>query len=222
MLGGVNIFYDTFRKSIFEMTQATEKTGRLGRPRGDAALSHAVIMDAVYGLLQEKSARELSMEAVAKRAGVGKPTLYKWWPSKGALIFAMFHERMVGMLEVTQATSAEAAIRSKVQHLISEFNGLFGKVMAELIAEGQNDPTVLHELYQSHISVRRASTIADIERGKSAGEFRNDTDPELLVDAIFGPVYYRLLLRLTPLTQQYGDNLIDQVLKGVRMNPVRM
>jgi AcrR family transcriptional regulator len=203
------------------MTQAPQSPSRIGRPRNESAESHAAIMDAVYELLQEKSARDLSMEAVAKRAGVGKPTLYKWWPSKASLIFAMFHERMVDKVEAPQATSAEAAIRAKVRHLISAFNGLFGKVMAELIAEGQSDPTVLHELYESHISLRRASTIADIERGKSAGEFPADIDSELLVDAIFSPMYYRLLLRLTPLTQQYGDNLIDQVLRGLRASPVR-
>lgn len=178
-------------------------------------------MNAVYEMLQEKSVRDLSMEAVAKRAGVGKPTLYKWWPSKAALIFAMFHERMVGKIEAPQAKSAEAAIRAKVRHLIAEFNGLFGKVMAELIAEGQSDPTVLRVLYESHISLRRASAIADIEWGKSAGEFTGATDPELLVDAIIGPMYFRLMLRLTPLTQQYGDKLIDQVLRGLRTNPAR-
>lgn len=53
-------------------------------------------MDAVYALLQERSVRDLTMEAVARRAGVGKPTLYKWWPSKAALVFAMFHERLAG------------------------------------------------------------------------------------------------------------------------------
>jgi len=203
------------------MTEPLQSPSRIGRPRSETAESHAAIMDAVYELLQEKSARDLTMEAVAKRAGVGKPTLYKWWPSKAALIFAMFHERMDGKVEVPQASSAEAAIRAKVRHLISEFNGLFGKVMAELIAEGQNDSAVLHELYESHISLRRASTIADIERGKGAGEFPSDTDPELLVDAIVGPMYYRLLLRLTPLTQEYGDNLIDQILRGLRLDPVR-
>jgi AcrR family transcriptional regulator len=189
---------------------------RIGRPRSETAESHAAIMDAVYQLLQEKSARELSMEAVAKRAGVGKPTLYKWWPSKASLIFAMFHERMAGRIEASQSSNVEAVLRAKVRHMITEFNGLFGKVMAELIAEGQNDPAVLRELYESHISLRRAATIADIERGKSAGEFAGDTDPELLVDAIFGPMYYRLLLRLTPLTQDYGKKLVDQVLRGVR------
>jgi AcrR family transcriptional regulator len=203
------------------MSPTPQSPSRIGRPRSETAESHAAIMDAVYELLQEKSARDLTMEAVAKRAGVGKPTLYKWWPTKAALIFAMFHERMVGKMDAPLATSAEAVIRTKVRHLIGEFNGLFGKVMAELIAEGQNNPSVLHELYESHIGVRRESTIADIERGKSAGEFPDDTDPELLVDAIFGPMFYRLLLRLTPLTQQYGDRLIDQVLRGLRTNLVR-
>ncbi|HTM82214.1 TetR/AcrR family transcriptional regulator [Asticcacaulis sp.] len=198
-----------------------QSPSRIGRPRSVAAESHAAILDAVYELLHEKSVRDLSMEAVAKRAGVGKPTLYKWWPSKAALIFAMFHERMVGKLEAPPAASAEEAIRAKVRHLIGEFNGLFGKVMAELIAEGQSDQAVLQELYDSHISLRRASTIGDIERGKDAGEFPEDTDPELLVDAIFGPMYYRLLLRLMPLTEAYGASLIDQVLRGLRANPGR-
>jgi AcrR family transcriptional regulator len=208
-------------ENICEMTSSPQEPPRIGRPRSVTAESHAAIMDAVYALLRERSVRDLSMEAVAKRAGVGKPTLYKWWPSKAALIFAMFHERMVGKLESPLATSAEEAIRAKVRHLIGEFNGLFGKVIAELIAEGQSDPAVLQELYDSHIGLRRASTITDIERGKGAGEFPQDIDPELLVDAIFGPMYYRLLLRLMPLTEEYGDNLIDQVLRGLRANPGR-
>jgi len=156
------------------------------------------------------------MVAVAKRAKVGKPTLYKWWPSKAALIMAMFHERLAAKLEVSPAATAEQAIRAKMRHLIGEFNGLFGKVMADLIAEGQRDPGILQELYERHISLRRASTVADIERGKASGELVPDTVPELLIDAIFAPVYFRLLLRLAPLTNQYGDRLIDQAFRGVR------
>ncbi len=173
-------------------------------------------MDAVYELLQEKSARELTMEAVAKQAKVGKPTLYKWWPSKAALVMAMFHERLAGQSQVPATATAEEAIRTKMRHLIAEFNGLFGKVMADLIAEGQSDPAILHELYESHMRLRRASTVADLERGKASGEFSAEADPELLVDAIFAPVYYRLLLRFAPLSEQYGNDLIDQVLRGAR------
>jgi AcrR family transcriptional regulator len=189
---------------------------RIGRPRSEAAVSHAAIMDAVYALLKEKPASELTMEAIAKRAKVGKPTLYKWWPSKAALIMAMFYERLVGKLEAPRASTAEEAIRVKMRRLIKEFNGLFGKVMAELIAEGQSDPSILKELYERHIRLRRESTVADIERGKANGEFAADVDPELLIDAIFGPIYYRMLLRLGPLTEQYGNGLISQAVRGTQ------
>ena len=57
----------------------------------------------------------------------------------------------------------------------------------------------------------------DIERGMASGEFASSANPELLVDAIFGPMYYRLLLRLSPLTEGYGEALIDQVLHGAPM-----
>lgn len=189
---------------------------RIGRPRSEAAVSHAAIMDAVYELLKEKPASELTMEAIAKRAKVGKPTLYKWWPSKAALIMAMFYERLVGKLEAPQASTVEEAIRVKMRRLIKEFNGLFGKVMAELIAEGQSDPSIVKELYERHIRLRRESTVADIERGKANGEFAADVDPELLIDAIFGPIYYRMLLRIGPLTEQYGNGLISQAVRGTR------
>jgi len=198
------------------VSQSRTKSAHIGRPRSDAAVSHAAIMDAVYELLQEMPARDLTMEAVAKRANVGKPTLYKWWPSKAALIMAMFYERLAGHLEAPVAATAEAVIRTKMRRLIKEFNGLFGKVMADLIAEGQSDPTILQELYERHIRLRRASAIADVERGKAAGEFSANTNAELLVDAVVAPVYYRLLLRFAPLTQKYGKDLIDQALLGVR------
>jgi AcrR family transcriptional regulator len=196
--------------------QSVRKSAPLGRPPSEAAVSHSAIMDAVYELLQEKSARELTMEAIARRAKVGKPTLYKWWPSKDALIMAMFHERLAEHFEAPAASTAEEAIRTKMRRLIAQLNGLFGKVMADLIAEGQSDSAILQELYERHIRLRRASTVADIERGKLASEFSTDTNAELLVDAIFAPVYYRLLFRFAPLTEKYGNDLIDQVLIGVR------
>src|SRR5579859_2667198 len=64
------------------MKKDLRRAPRKGRPPSERATSHAVIMDAVYSLLQKKSVRDLTMEEVAKRAQVGKPTLYKWWPNK--------------------------------------------------------------------------------------------------------------------------------------------
>jgi len=189
---------------------------KIGRPSSTAAESHAAIMDAVYALLQEGSAKDLSMEAIAKKAKVGKPTLYKWWPSKAALIMAMFHERIVADAKTPPAaTTAEAALRTAMRRLVKGLNGLFGKVLADLITEGQSDPEVLRDLFEGHIKVRQAADVAAIERGKEKGELATDTNADLVVNAIFGSLIYRRLLRL-PITEKYGDELIDTVLRGIQ------
>ena len=112
------------------MPEKHAKRGRIGRPPSKTADSHSTIIDAVHFLLQQTSVRDLTMEAIAKRAGVGKPTLYKWWPSKTALVLAMFHERLAGEPMATKARTAEASIRERARHLIAALNGPFGKVMA--------------------------------------------------------------------------------------------
>ena len=172
-------------------------------------------MDAVYEMLQETSARDLTMEAVAKRAKVGKPTLYKWWPTKAALIMAMFQERLVGKPISSSAPTVEAALLAKMRRLAIDLDGVFGKVMADLIGEGQSDQKLLKELH-SHFCVRRLHTAADIERGKKSGEFLPNTDAELVMDMLFGPAYYRLLGGFPPLTQAYVEALTEGVLRGIR------
>lgn len=185
------------------------------------AASHVEIMDAVYALLQEKSVRDLTMEAVAQRAKVGKPTLYKWWPTKAALVLAMLCERMAPKLEKPLELTAEESLRFRVRRLIHAFNGPFGRIVAGLIAESQSEPAVLQQFFERWVSPRRTATIADLQRGKNAGELRSDAEPELLNDAIFGAIYYRLLLRSDPLTKRFGDELVEQVIRGQRSGNAR-
>jgi AcrR family transcriptional regulator len=196
--------------------------GRKGRPPSEMAASHTIIMDAVYGLLQEKSVRDLTMEEVAKRAKVGKPTLYKWWPTKATLVLAMLCERMAPNLEKPSDRTAEESLRFRVRSLINAFNGPFGKIVAGLIAESQSEPAILQEFFDRWVSPRRTATIDDLQRGKKAGELRSGAEPELLNDAIFGAIYYRLLLRSSgPLTKQFGEKLVEQVLHGHRSRNAR-
>src|ERR1700752_2597170 len=156
---------------------------RRGRPPSEMAASHEVIMDAVYALLEEKSVRGLTIEAVAKRAGVGKPTIYKWWSTKATLVLAMLCERMAPKLEKPTVLTAEESLRFRVRRLIDAFNGPFGKIVAGLIAEGQSEPAILQEFFDRWVSPRRNATIADLQRAKNASELRSETDPDLLNDA---------------------------------------
>jgi len=194
---------------------------RKGRPPRQTAASHAAIVDAVYALLQEKSVRDLTIEEVAKRAKVGKPTIYKWWSTKATLVLAMVCERMAPNLEMPTVLTAVESLRFRVRRLIDAFNGPFGKIVAGLIAEGQSEPAILQEFFDRWVSPRRNATIADLQRAKNAGELRSETEPELLNDAIFGAIYYRLLLRSGPLTRRFGEELVEQVIREHRSGNTR-
>src|SRR5260370_41895757 len=115
------------KRRVRAMVKKNEKKKR-GRPPSATAASHDAILNAVYNLLHEKSVRDLTIEEVARRAGVGKPTIYKWWPSKAALVMAMLDERIAEDLTAPGARDAEEAIRGLVKNLVRRFNGFAGKV----------------------------------------------------------------------------------------------
>jgi AcrR family transcriptional regulator len=207
--------------NMTSMQKKALPAARRGRPPSAMAASHAAIMDAVYALLREKSVHDLTMEEVAKRASVGKPTLYKWWPTKATLVLAMLCERMAPNLAMPTVLTAEESLRLRVRRLIDAFNGPFGKIVAGLIAEGQSEPAIRQEFFDRLVGPRRTATIADLQRGKNAGELRSDTEPDLLNDAIFGAIYYRFLLRSGPLTRRFGEELVEQVIRGHRSGNAR-
>ena len=183
-----------------------------GRPPGVSAVAHERILDAVQVVLEEKSFRVLTMEEVARRAGVGKPTLYKWWPSKAALVLDLFQQRLVVSLAVPEEWTPEEKIRAQVQETIRLLGGLFGKVAREIIAEGQSDPEVLRQYRDIYLAERRGFTLSFIHASKAAGEMRDDIDPELLIDMIYGPIYYRLLVGHQPLDAAFGSKIVDEAL----------
>lgn len=191
---------------------------RRGRPPSAAAASHNAILDAVYDLLHEKSVRDLTIEEVARRAGVGKPTIYKWWPSKAALVMDMLDGRIVEDLSAPGARNAEEAIRGLVTALIQRFNDFPGKVAAEILAEGQSEPGVLQEYRERYLRKRRAFAAEVIARAQASGEFRKDIDPQVLQDMIFGPLYFRRLVRHQPLDERFGNELVDHILAYVKRN----
>ncbi len=186
-----------------------------GRPPRENASSHHQILDAVIALLQKMPARDVSMEQIARRAGVGKPTLYKWWPSRTALLLAAFRERMdVGSSEEAAPPNAQEFLHQSLRSLTEAFSSFFGKFMADLVAEAQADPALLKEFYIEHVAPRRAASKEIIESGIEQGELRAGTDPDILIDALYGAVYYRLLLKSGPLDQAFAQRLVEQTLRG--------
>ena len=162
---------------------------------------------------QTRPVRNLQIQEVCRKAGVSKPTIYKWWPTKAAMVMAMFEQRMVRRLPSIEGLSAEQLIRVAVPGLIRLFNGPFGKVAAEMIAAGQSEPALLREFRDRYVLKRRKVAVKALEDAYASGEMKRSVDPELLLDLIFGPIYFRLLVKHQPLDQVFGKDLLDYVLR---------
>ena len=173
-----------------------------GRPKSDTAVVHDKILDVVFTLLKTRSVRKLTVDEVCRRAGVSKPTIYKWWPTKAAMVMDMFEQRMVRRIPDVEVFTAEQLIRVAVPRLIRLFNEVFGKVAAEMIAEGQSDPAVLREFRERYMLKRRAIW------SKSSRRHRNPVSSSALSTPScslihFGPIYYRLLVKHQPVNEEF-------------------
>jgi len=189
-------------------------TSTRGRRRSER--SHAAIVAATQELLVERSYPELTIEGVAARAGVGKQTIYRWWPSKAALVL----EAYLAGSEVVPPPSSAATARGDVRALVGWLIAVLarptgGHVVAGLVGELQHDPVLAEGFHRDVVPERRERMLAALERGRERGEIRADADLELAVDALHGAVFYRLLLSGEPLDDAFAEGLADQVLAGI-------
>jgi AcrR family transcriptional regulator len=185
-----------------------------GRPRCDAT-RHA-ILGAAYDLLTEGGIKAFTIEAVAARAGSAKTTIYRWWPSKGALAIEAFLEANSSALAFPRSASAVADLRAQVRLLARAFAGQAGQVIAGLVAEMQGDEETRRAFLQSYVEPRRAEARRLLERGIASGELRADLDVDVTLDALYGAIYWRLLTRPKGLDEGWVDRMLDNALRGMR------
>ena len=164
---------------------------RPGRPR-DAARDEEILA-AVLRLLEHTSYPELTVGAVAREAGVGKPTLYLRWPGKAAVV-ADAVVRVLSSDPFPDRGDLRADLVGGLHDMIRLFTTtVAGRVLPGLVADLHDDPALLTAFAERFFLPRRRSARAALERGIERGELAGDTDLELAVDLLVGPVYYRLL-----------------------------
>lgn len=179
-----------------------------GRPRSETA--RQAILEATKTLLETTTVRDLTIEAIARKAGVGKTTIYRWWSSKAAVVIDTL-EASAPRARLTDCKSVTAAISEQVGLLIEQYHGPYGRIMAELIAEGQANPGVLAAFRERFLMRRRAVARDLIEYGKAIGEFDPNIDTDIACDMIYGSLYYRLLIGHLPLDQVFAEALPQHV-----------
>jgi AcrR family transcriptional regulator len=183
-----------------------------GRRRNDAARD--AILDAAYRLLIGPATGTLTIDAIAAEAGVGRQTIYRWWPSKGAVVADALarHARVLVPERDTGSFAGDLAA-----FLVDSFAGLqdgdLSGRLRQIVATAQHDEHVARVL-KDFTAVRRAALRALLQRGKDTGELDPSADLDMLVDMAYGVLYYRLLVGHAPLDDDAAQTLAAELIRA--------
>ena len=186
-------------------------------PQRRSSSSHASILEAAWDLACEVGYARLTVEAIAKRAGVGKQTIYRWWRTKDEILLEELDSRTSATLEFVDTGD----IRTDLSRQLSEVT----KVLASdeyapyrgLIAAAQSDETLSQQIHQRIIEPRVEALVTRMTKAQSDGQLRDDIAPRDVVELLYGPIYYRLLMRTRPLRVADTRHHLDLLLDG--LNP---
>ena len=189
---------------------------RRGRGRRPAAEVRSEVLEAAAELLFAEGMAAFTIEKVANRSGASKMTIYKWWPSKGALALDGYFHKVEPQLAFSDTGDIEADLRAQLHAFLRVIrDSAAARVIAELIGQAQSDPELKAAYLQRYSSPRRALAVAALERAKQRGQLRADLDAETVVDQLWGACYHRLLLPDQPLTHEFVDALVDNLFRGI-------
>ena len=175
------------------------------------------ILRAAGELLLEVGVQGFTIEGVAKRSGASKVTIYKWWTSKGSLALDALYASAAPAIDITQTGNVEAELITQVAAIIHLFHDTaVGPVLAGLIAEAQNDSDLAISLRERWLEPCRQQGTKILEAGQTRGELKADFDINLILDQIYGAIYFRLLIGHAPLTQETARELVHNMLPGIR------
>ncbi|MCU1417468.1 MAG: regulatory protein TetR, partial [Schumannella sp.] len=184
----------------------SQPVARRGRPRSDAA--RRAVLDAAAELALAGGAGA-NVDAIAARAGVSRTTVYKWWPSAAAVLLEGLLERTHDTIEAPATATTREALGIFLSSLVALVRDTpAGALLRGLIAASVTEPDVGRALIEDWVAPRRAAIVNLLTEGLRRGEVRPGLDHDAVVDALFAPVYYRLMLGHQPLT----DGLPAQIL----------
>ncbi|MEA5358198.1 TetR/AcrR family transcriptional regulator [Amycolatopsis sp., V23-08] len=188
-------------------------------PTGAAVLQPEVtqaITDAVLHELAEQGYGRLSMEAVAKRAGVGKSALYRRWTSKHEMITAVVAEFSVSRAVLEDTGSLRGDLRVTLQAMIDWLtHPLFSRILPDLVAEGARNPEMAESARSSIGVPRRDRAEVMLRRAMDRGELPADLDVEMAMDVLGAPIYWRMVVRRAPVEPDYLERLLEYVLRAL-------
>ncbi|WP_224372768.1 TetR/AcrR family transcriptional regulator [Hyalangium versicolor] len=178
---------------------------RAGRKRSEH--SRTAVLEAALRLLREQGYAALSIEAIAREAGVGKQTIYRWWTTKGSVVLEALAEQAEEDIPIEDHGSLQRDVESFMAVTFERATPETSAVLKALMAEAQLDPDFGMELRTSLIDRRRASFRSVLLRARERGDLPADANVDLLTDVVYGVMWYRLLIGHAPLDRKLASEL---------------
>lgn len=195
----------------------TAQAARTGRGRRPAAEVRRAALNAAADLLLSEGISAVTHERVAARAAVSKTTLYKWWPSAGALATDAYFDRSAEPLTMPDSGDIEADLKAQLHAFARLMNDpAAGRAVRGLFAAAQTDLAVRSAFAERYVQPRRRIGGQALTNAQRAGQLRPDLDVQLLIDQLWGAYYFRWLTEPDSLTPEYADSLVDNLLVGAR------
>lgn len=190
-----------------------------GRPRSEVA--HQAILEAARELLIEEGYTRLRLEHVASRAGVGKATIYRRWPSKEALALDLLMELATPYLAIPVLDDTRAELEAVVENVRRAISGTdFGPVIRALLSQIAGNPELGDPFRATVVRARRDEVARVVELGVRRGDLHPGTDPDVVTELLLGPLYFRLVFG-GPLSPALSSQLVTTLLDGVGTPQVR-
>ncbi|OHU24932.1 TetR family transcriptional regulator [Mycobacteroides chelonae] len=175
------------------------------------------VLQAAGELLFADGMSGFTIEKVAALSGASKMTIYKWWPSKGALALDGYFRKVEPELGFPDTGEIERDLRVQLRAFLGVIRDTVGGgIIGELIGQAQLDPDLKAAFLQRYSGPRRALAVAALRRAQERGQLDAATDPEVVVDQLWGACYHRLLVPDQPLTADFVDALLANVLWGIK------
>ena len=198
------------------MTAINEETPRPGRPR--SAKAHQAILAATTELLLDQGLQSMNMDELAERAGVSKATIYRWWNSKELLALEALATEWgtPGPIPQRDTGSLRGDLLARFHPWLGQLNEKpYERIIAGLLAQTQTDPEFAKLYRERFVAPRRDETRKLLFRAIDRGDIGADTNLDVALDLLYGPIYHRLLHRHAPLNDQFATQVIDAVIAAI-------
>lgn len=185
-----------------------------GRPRDEA--SRGKVLQAARDLLDEGGLGAVTMDELAARTGVGKPTIYRSWPNAQAVAMTALMAAQSNVATAKPGRSVMLDIRRHIQSVVDAFSSRAGRSVATLMAAADAE-TELAKAFRHHVILKSREQLKSLVlRGIDEGVLRRDADIETALDLLLGPVFFRLLVGHAPLDERFAISVTRQALDGLR------